>query len=66
MTSNKCRGSDLGDGVGNAGCSMPLGNSWLGKVRPRWSERVLGPGKGVMVGRGRGWRSGWFSLANGC
>lgn len=40
--------------MGNAGCGSVLGSGWLDEVRPRWSERVVGPDEGVMVGRGRG------------
>ena len=52
--SNNCRSPDPGDGVDNAGGGTVLGSGWLDEVRPRWSERVVGPDEGVMVGRGRG------------
>ena len=54
MASNNCRGPDAGNGVGNARGGIVSRNSWLDEVRPRWSERVVGPDEGVMVGRGRG------------
>lgn len=47
--------------MGDAGGGPVLGSSCLDEVRPL---RVVGPDEGLMVGRGRGCRSGWFSLVN--
>lgn len=54
----------MGNEVGNAGGRTVLGSNWFDEMKLCRGERVVGPDKGAMVGRGRGPGGGLFGFTN--